>query len=66
MAKLQKQIFLQILNLTKFLIDFLYLAKFLKLLNLAEFWIFLELSRFFDYSTINNFINLIVFIHNYY
>lgn len=41
MAKFKMLSSLNILNLTKFLINFLYLAKFLRLWNLAQFLIFL-------------------------
>ena len=66
MAELKKLGLLEILNLTKFLINFLHLVEFLRLLNLVKFLIFLALSQFFDYFTTTIFINLIVFIYSYY
>ena len=45
----KKLYFLKILNLTKFLIDFLYLAEFLMLLNLAKFLVFAKLI-FLDFN----------------
>ena len=66
MAELKKLGFLEIINLNKFLIDFLYLAKFLIFLNLAKFLIFLKFNRFFYYSTITTIINYITFIYDQY